>query len=277
MFDDSLLDDESALARADVSLRTSRRQVRGYDARPASPRPAYDGPPRDPRQPAAGGGRRGAGLPVAAGGARAVVPGAVRGLARAAAARLGRQPRPGRRARARRAATRTPRPPSPRRSVAAASWSSPVPSARWSPSTRPAATRSCCRRSPATSSPPRWWSSSSSTCSTSRRSSKPGVVADALDEVAVNCSPFRDIAVNPAKNLASAIADTQPDALGRHRARRARGSPGRRVHPARHRPRGARGRRRAPAAGDRAGAGARRLRRPVRRRRRRPGDASQRW
>ena len=40
--------------------------------------------------------------------------------------------------------------------------------------------------------------------------SKPGVVADALDEVAVNCSPFRDIAVNPAKNLASAIADTNP-------------------------------------------------------------------
>jgi hypothetical protein len=40
--------------------------------------------------------------------------------------------------------------------------------------------------------------------------SRPGVVADALDEVAVNCSPFRDIAVNPAKNLASAIADTQP-------------------------------------------------------------------
>lgn len=40
--------------------------------------------------------------------------------------------------------------------------------------------------------------------------SKPGVVADALDEVAVSCSPFRDIAVNPAKNLASAIADTNP-------------------------------------------------------------------
>ena len=40
--------------------------------------------------------------------------------------------------------------------------------------------------------------------------SRPGVVADALDEVAVNCSPFRDIAVNPAKNLASAIADTNP-------------------------------------------------------------------
>jgi len=39
---------------------------------------------------------------------------------------------------------------------------------------------------------------------------KPAVVADALDEVAVSCSPFRDIAVNPAKNLASAIADTNP-------------------------------------------------------------------
>jgi hypothetical protein len=36
------------------------------------------------------------------------------------------------------------------------------------------------------------------------------VVADALDEVAVSCSPFRDLAVNPAKNLASAIADTNP-------------------------------------------------------------------
>jgi hypothetical protein len=39
---------------------------------------------------------------------------------------------------------------------------------------------------------------------------KPVVVADALDDVAVACSPFRDIAVNPAKNLASAIADTNP-------------------------------------------------------------------
>ncbi|RLV49900.1 hypothetical protein D9V37_08435 [Nocardioides mangrovicus] len=35
-------------------------------------------------------------------------------------------------------------------------------------------------------------------------------VADALDEVAVACSPFRDLAVNPAKALASAIADTTP-------------------------------------------------------------------
>ncbi len=40
--------------------------------------------------------------------------------------------------------------------------------------------------------------------------SRPAVVADALDAVSVACSPFRDIAVNPAKNLASAIADTNP-------------------------------------------------------------------
>ncbi len=38
----------------------------------------------------------------------------------------------------------------------------------------------------------------------------PDTVADALDEVAVSCSPYRDLAVNPAKNLASAIADTNP-------------------------------------------------------------------
>lgn len=35
-------------------------------------------------------------------------------------------------------------------------------------------------------------------------------VAVALDEVAVSCSPFRDLAVNPAKLLASGIADTSP-------------------------------------------------------------------
>ncbi|MEP6816888.1 MAG: SIS domain-containing protein [Marmoricola sp.] len=38
----------------------------------------------------------------------------------------------------------------------------------------------------------------------------PDVVADALDAVSVACSPFRDLAVNPAKNLAGAIADTNP-------------------------------------------------------------------
>ena len=35
-------------------------------------------------------------------------------------------------------------------------------------------------------------------------------VADALDDVAVACSPFRDASVNPAKSLATGIADTSP-------------------------------------------------------------------
>jgi hypothetical protein len=38
----------------------------------------------------------------------------------------------------------------------------------------------------------------------------PEVVASALDEVAMSCSPFRDLAVNPAKLLASGIGDTSP-------------------------------------------------------------------
>ena len=38
----------------------------------------------------------------------------------------------------------------------------------------------------------------------------PSVVADALDEVAVSCGPHRDIATNPAKILAIAIADANP-------------------------------------------------------------------
>jgi hypothetical protein len=36
------------------------------------------------------------------------------------------------------------------------------------------------------------------------------VVASALDDVAIGCSPFRDLAVNPAKLLASGIAETSP-------------------------------------------------------------------
>ena len=35
-------------------------------------------------------------------------------------------------------------------------------------------------------------------------------VAEALDEVAISCSPHRDLAVNPAKMLAIALADTNP-------------------------------------------------------------------
>ena len=38
----------------------------------------------------------------------------------------------------------------------------------------------------------------------------PGVVADALDEVAVACSPHRDLATNPAKILAIGIAEADP-------------------------------------------------------------------
>jgi hypothetical protein len=38
----------------------------------------------------------------------------------------------------------------------------------------------------------------------------PGVVADALDEIAVSCSPHKDLAVNPAKILAIGIADSNP-------------------------------------------------------------------
>lgn len=41
-----------------------------------------------------------------------------------------------------------------------------------------------------------------------------GDVADALDGVAVSCSPHRDLAVNPAKMLAIALADTNPVVWG---------------------------------------------------------------
>ena len=38
----------------------------------------------------------------------------------------------------------------------------------------------------------------------------PEAVATALDAVAISCSPYRDLAVNPAKIIASGIADTNP-------------------------------------------------------------------
>ena len=41
-----------------------------------------------------------------------------------------------------------------------------------------------------------------------------GSVAQALDEVAIACSPHRDLAVNPAKMLAIALADTNPIVWG---------------------------------------------------------------
>ena len=40
--------------------------------------------------------------------------------------------------------------------------------------------------------------------------SDPEAVAQALDDVAIACSPFRDLAVNPAKMLAIALADSTP-------------------------------------------------------------------
>ena len=102
-FDESRLDDETALGAADLRLRTlaesgARVRREAGDAAAAIAeavaRSQHGPPPRGDR------GRPR--LAAAARGPRAVVPGAVRGLARARPARLGRQPRPGRRARARR-------------------------------------------------------------------------------------------------------------------------------------------------------------------------------
>ena len=42
----------------------------------------------------------------------------------------------------------------------------------------------------------------------------PDLVADALDQVAIACSPHRDLAVNPAKMLAIALADAAPVVWG---------------------------------------------------------------
>ena len=49
-----------------------------------------------------------------------------------------------------------------------------------------------------------------STGSRSARSADAEQVAEALDDVAIACSPHRDLAVNPAKMLAIALADTNP-------------------------------------------------------------------
>ena len=78
-------------------------------------------------------------------------------------------------------------------------------------------------------------------------------VAEALDDVAIACSPHRDLAVNPAKMLAIALADANPvvwggSVLAARAARRVAESIRRATRP--HRPRR---RRRAPAAGDRGG------------------------
>ena len=95
-------------------------------------------------------------------------------------------------------------------------------------------------------------------------------VATALDEVAIACSPHRDLAVNPAKMLAIAMADTVPVVWGGTRAGRPCRPPDRRVAAPRERPQRAGRRRRAPAPRARGDPAAGRVRRPVRRRRRRP-------
>ena len=213
-FDESRLDDEAALARADA--RAARRwpsPAPGYAARPSRPpRRARRGGRRAPRAgPAPRGDRRRPRLPAAARRARAVVPGAVRRLARARrcpagpasldlvvvlapdgadagtasavaeAVRRGCQvvvacpPRlAGRRARRRAAGARS------------------------------------CPPSPATSSPPRCVMLEYLDRVDLGPRADAEQVAEALDDVAIACSPHRDLAVNPAKMLAIALADTNP-------------------------------------------------------------------
>ncbi len=92
------------------------------------------------------------------------------------------------------------------------------------------------------------------------------VVANALEAVAIACSPHRDLAINPAKMLAIALADTNPIVWGGIGAGGQRRAPGRRVDPPGQRPVGDRGRHGAPAPRARGDPAARRVRRPLRRR-----------
>ena len=83
-FDEARLDDERVLARPrPARCGRSRRAARGSAASPTTPRPHRRGDrPRPGRRPAPRGHRRRPGLAAAARGARAVVPGALRRLAR---------------------------------------------------------------------------------------------------------------------------------------------------------------------------------------------------
>ena len=63
---------------------------------------------------------------------------------------------------------------------------------------------------PATSSPPPWSCSSYLDRVSLGPRADAEQVAEALDDVAIACSPHRDLAVNPAKMLAIALADTNP-------------------------------------------------------------------
>ena len=204
-----------------------------------------------------------------------LVPGAVRGLARRRAARLGRQPRPRGRAGPRRRPTPAPPPRSPRPCAAAARSWWPARRTRWWPST-----------------PSGRWSTILPTATGDQLATAvvmltyldrvglgPRADADAGRRRPSTTSPSpaarsRDLAVNPAKMLAIALADANPAGLGRLGARRPRRAPGRGVHPPRQRPHRARRRRRAPAAGHRGHPAPRRLRRPLRRRRGRAAPAA---
>ena len=163
------------------------------------------------RVPPAGRGRGRPRLPAAAGGARAVVPGAVRGLARArrcpagpAASTWSWCSRP-------RAATPARRPRSPRRSAAAA--------ASWSPARRGSLVAEHAAGRDSTVLP----CASGDQLATAvvmlrvprparprARTPTPRRWPQALDDVAIACSPYRDLAVNPAKMLAIALADSTP-------------------------------------------------------------------
>ena len=95
-------------------------------------------------------------------------------------------------------------------------------------------------------------------------------VAPALDDVAIACSPYRDLAVEPGQDARHRAGRRDAAGLGRFGAGRPRGPAGGRVDAPGERSRRARRRRRAPAAGARGHPAAGRVRRPVRRRRRRP-------
>ena len=278
-FDESLLDDEEALGRADAVLRPlaeAGARVRREAAEVG--RGAVAGAwPSTRRRPPAGRHRRRSRLPAAARGARAVVPGALRGLAQPRPPRLGRRPRPRRRARAGRAGHRRAPAPSPRRSAAAArsSW----PARRESLVAEHAAGRHSTVLP--TGSRDQLATAVVMLQFLSRVDLGPDTdaeeVAHALDDVAVACSPYRDLAVNPAKMLAIALADATPLVWGGSvlAARAAR-----RIAESMRRASG-----RTALAGDAEhllpviarGARARRLRGPVRRRTSRPTSARPWW
>ena len=156
-FDESRLDDEGALAAGDLRLRTlaeSGARVRREAGEAAAATAEAVARARELARPRAVI-AAGPGLAAAARRARAVVPGAVRGLARTRRCPAGPAASTWSSCWPPTAPTPAPRRPSPRRSAAAARWSSPARRPRWSPSTRPAAGARSCRPPPATSSPPR--------------------------------------------------------------------------------------------------------------------------